>query len=66
MIDMDELLEALPSVGYSTEEFRALFHSYDTDKNGFLDVEEFLSLMADVFQWMLKLHLMTTLLAQFY
>jgi Ca2+-binding EF-hand superfamily protein len=50
MIDMDELLEALPSVGYSTEEFRALFHSYDTDKNGFLDVEEFLSLMADVFQ----------------
>ena len=50
MIDMDELLEALPSVGYSTEEFRALFHTYDMDKNGLLDVEEFLSLMADVFQ----------------
>ena len=50
MIDMDELLEALPSVGYSTEEFRVLFHTYDMDKNGLLDVEEFLSLMADVFQ----------------
>ncbi len=50
MIDMDELLEALPSVGYSTDEFRTLFHTYDMDKNGLLDVEEFLSLMADVFQ----------------
>ena len=59
MIDMDELLEALPSVGYSTEEFRALFHTYDMDKNGLLDVEEFLSLMADVFQWILKLNLLS-------
>ncbi len=50
MIDMEELLEALPSVGYSESEFRSLFQTYDQDKNGFLDVEEFLSLMADVFQ----------------
>jgi calmodulin len=50
MIDMEELLEALPSVGYSESEFRSLFQTYDADKNGLLDVEEFLSLMADVFQ----------------
>jgi Ca2+-binding EF-hand superfamily protein len=50
MIDMDELLEALPSVGYEEEDFRTLFNTYDIDKNGLLDCEEFLNLMADVFQ----------------
>ena len=50
MIDMEELLEALPSVGYDEDDFRALFNTYDIDKNGLLDVEEFLNLMADVFQ----------------
>lgn len=50
MIDMDELLEALPSVGYDEADFRTLFDTYDVDKNGLLDVEEFLNLMADVFQ----------------
>ncbi len=50
MIDMDELLEALPSVGYDEEDFRTLFNTYDIDKNGLLDVDEFLNLMADVFQ----------------
>ena len=51
MIDMDELLEALPSVGYSADDFQTLFSTYDVDKNGLLDVDEFLNLMADVFQW---------------
>jgi Ca2+-binding EF-hand superfamily protein len=50
MIDMDELLEALPSVGYSADDFQTLFSTYDVDKNGLLDVDEFLNLMADVFQ----------------
>lgn len=50
MIDMEELLEALPSVGYDENDFRTLFNTYDIDKNGLLDVEEFLNLMADVFQ----------------
>jgi calmodulin len=50
MIDMDELLEALPSVGYNAEDFEKLFQTYDKDKNGHLDVDEFLELMTDVFQ----------------
>jgi calmodulin len=50
MIDMEELLEALPSIGYSAEDFQTLFSTYDVDKNGLLDVDEFLNLMADVFQ----------------
>ena len=50
MIDMEELLEALPSVGSSADDFQTLFSTYDVDKNGLLDVDEFLNLMADVFQ----------------
>ncbi len=50
MIDQEELLEALPSVGYNAEELKDLFVLYDRDSNGFLDIDEFLLLMTDVFQ----------------
>ena len=50
MIDQEELIEALPSVGYNADELKDLFVHYDVDKNGFLDVDEFLNLMSDVFQ----------------
>ena len=50
MIDQEELLEALPSVGYNAEELKDLFVLYDRDRNGFLDIDEFLLLMTDVFQ----------------